>query len=166
MIWDSLYHLVLGHPTVSYLSIVILMPFSVSLFCSFLFHGQTITGASLLISLPTSEFQILLLKIPFIIFSSYTSYQLHNTYSKVHHHNHKEIKYTDNLFYTYCKHILLEVFYFQFSKWLTSCDKVLNSNLMTPIVQNSTLLDIKYPVWEYDWRQDLHTPHGQYERFM
>jgi hypothetical protein len=47
-------------PQFSYLSIVTLMPFSVSLFCPFLLHGQTVTVASLLTSLTTSEFQILL----------------------------------------------------------------------------------------------------------
>jgi len=142
MIWDSLHHLVLGHPIVlltfdSYsnallstliLSIPFPWPNYYSRFTSNFITNFWITNFSL--------------KIPLIILS-YTSYPLHNTYSKVHHHNHREIKYTDNLFYTYCRHILLEVFYFQFSKWLPSCDKVLNLNLMTPMAQNSTLLDIK-----------------------
>jgi hypothetical protein len=143
MIWESLYHLVLGHPTVilpfnsdsnALLCILVLfIPFPwPNYYRCFSFNFIT-------------NFWILnfALKIPFIILSLYTSYPLHSTYRKVHHHNHEKIKYTDNLFYTYCMHILLEAFYFQFSKWLASCDKVLNSNLMRPMVQNSTLLDIK-----------------------
>jgi len=115
MIWDSLYHLVLGHPTV-------LLPFN---------SYSNALLSTLILSIPfprpnyyscfssnfITNFRIpnFALKIPFIILS-YISYPLQNTYSKVHHHNHREIKYTDNFFYTYCRHILLEVFYFQFSK--------------------------------------------------
>jgi hypothetical protein len=47
-------------PQFSCLSKVILMPFSVSFFHPLLLHGQTVTVASLLTSLTTSKFQILL----------------------------------------------------------------------------------------------------------